>query len=302
MHTITKKILCIALFLTSFAMHANDIMHAPTNDYVTIATPANGATVSQPISITGGSSQANMRVRLTINTTQIGSATTDRNGDWAFELNTLNNGTYTLTADLMDSNFDILATTVETFSVQNAHTISIDSPEENEVVMLTTSTVSGTTSLPSGLINISLDGTLVTTTTADSNGSWQTQYTLSTNGVQTLLAQLMVLGNPAANTTVDINAKIPVIFPSGKSQIRVIDGVVPTSGSGSGSGYTYTVSGSIVTINFIPAFSSTPSLVAVGLRSAGSSTVTLSSVSTTAAGISFSTGTQSIHFTATALA
>lgn len=271
-------------------------------DYVTITAPAQGATVSgAPLSISGTSSQANYRVRLKINTTEIGSATTDGSGNWAFSATT-SNGSRTITADLMSSLFETVATSTNSCTIQNPATITITTPQDNDAVLSNPATVVGTTSASAGLVNLSLDGTLVTTATADTSGNWQAAYTLTTNDTHTLMAQLMVLGSPVASASVDIMAAVPVIFPTGKSQIRVINGNVPTTGSGSGSGFTYSVSGSIVTINFVPAFSSVPSIIATGLRASGSSTVTLSSVTTTAASTTFSTGTQRIYFTASALA
>lgn len=272
------------------------------NGSITITAPADSSTVSgAPLSITGTSSEPNALVRLFINTTALGSTTTDISGDWDFTLDTLDNGNYTITADIVGSDFEVLATDTNSFTVDNGERITITTPTANQIVFLNPSTASGTASLASTTVQLSLDSVVVGTTTTDASGAWSIPYTLLSNTTHTLLAELMVMGSPVASATVSITANISVIFPAGKSQLRVIDGDAITSGTGSGYGYTYSISGSIATISFVPAFTVAPSVIATGQRSSGSSTVTISSVSGTAASIAFSTGTQKIHFTASAL-
>lgn len=271
-------------------------------DLIVITAPAASATVSgQPLAITGISSQANFRVRLTLNTTIIGSATTNGSGNWSFSSSNVGNGTHTLTADLIDNDYRILATDSNTFTIQNAETITIATPTEGDNVALNPATVTGSASLPSTTVQLLLDNVLTATTTTDTQGNWQAAYTMSANGAHALLAKLIVSGSPVATTTTNINAKIPVIYPTGKTSERIIKGEIPTTGSGSGAGYTYSVSGSIITINFVPAFTTAPLLIATGVRASGSSTVTVASVSTSAASVSFSTSTQKIYFTASTL-
>lgn len=272
------------------------------DDFITITNPANSASVSgSPLVINGTSSQANYSVRIFINTTEIPYATTDSNGDWTISSEGIADGDYTVTAYLVNANYGTLATAQNSFSVTNPDSISITIPESEATLFFDPVTIAGISSLPSTTVRLSLDGNIITTTTTDANGDWQTSYVITTNGVHTLLAELMVSGSPVASSSIDILANIPFVFPTGTSQLRLIDGNIPTSGSGSGQGYTYSVSGSTITINFTPAFAVIPSVTATGLRASGSSTVTLSSVSTTAASVIFSTGTQKVHFSASAL-
>lgn len=297
---VLRKVIIFHLFLASSVLFGNSLL---ASDFVIISAPAVSSTVSgEPLVIMGSSSQVSFRVRLTINTTEIGSATTDGVGDWLFTLPDLINGNYTIVADLLTDEFDLLATTSSSFVVHNAETISITSPIDGDVLSVSSLMVTGQASLASADVQLLVDSSLVTTTTTNATGYWQAAYTLSSNNVHTLLAQLLVAGIPVATSSVDVEAAIPIIFPSGLSQLIVIDGNAPTTGSGSGQGYTYSVSGSIMTINFSSAFATVPSIVATGLRSSGSSTVTLASVSSSAVNISFSAGTQKIHFTATAFA
>jgi hypothetical protein len=296
MNFTTKSILLgsmATIFISAINLNAVDI--------IAITTPAASSTVNgAPLSMSGISSEDNFRVRLTLDGTEIGSATTDGMGNWNFTAQSIGNGNHALTADLMDSAYRTLATATVSFIAQNTDTIAITNPTQNDIIVDTHLIVTGASTAPSTAVELYLDGTAVGSTTTDANGNWQILCPITSNGAHTLDAVLQEPGNPTS-TTIDINANLPLILPAGDTQIRVIDGYIPTSGSGSGSGYTYIVSGSTIIINFVPVFSAIPSILATGQRSSGSSTVTISSVSTTAVTIAFSTGTQQVHFTATAL-
>lgn len=284
---------------------------APTlnaGDFITIADPipsGSGTVSGNPLVIDGTSSQANCMVRLFLNMNFIESITTDGSGNWSYALpGYINNGTYKVDAWLMTSTFSLLACNSVLFTVYNGETIAITSPNPGTPIVLNPIVLMGSSSMPNATVDISLDGNLVATTTTDTSGNWQYSYTLTAaNGSHTFLIQLFEYGYgyPVASATVDIVNSIPFIFPSGTSQARFVNGDVPTSGSGSGSGYTYTVSGSTMTINFVPAFNTTPSMTTTGLRASGSSTVSLTSVSATAATLGFSSGTQVVHFSAATL-
>jgi hypothetical protein len=279
-------------------------LHA--GDFITIINPVpsgSGTVNGNPLIINGSSSQPNFNVRLFINSTEVSPTGTDGSGNWSQNIAGMGNGTYALTAYLSDILLNIYAINSVVFTVNNGDFVSINSPSEGQTISFDPVVISGSASQPNSTISILLDSNPIATTTTDANGNWSYTYTMvAANGVHTFLIELLdINNNQLASQTVDVVENIPFVFPSGASQIRFIDGDIPTSGSGSGVGYIYTVSGSTATINFVPAFSSTPSMVATGLRTSGSSTVSLSAVSTTAASIAFSTGTQKIHFTASAL-
>jgi hypothetical protein len=275
-------------------------------DFVTIVDPipsGSGTVTASPLIIDGTSSASNAEVSLFFNGSQTSSAYTDGYGNWSSTAPYLGNGTYTLTAYLKPSIYQIVATDTVSFTVNNANTISISSPTEGSPVLLNPMLFSGSSSLPNTTIDISLDGDVIATTTTDANGNWQYYYTLTAGtGSHTFLVQLLDEDEyPTASATVNIVNSIPFLFPSGTSQARFVNGDIPTSGSGSGPGYTYTVSGSTITINFANAFTTTPSMTVTGLRSSGSSTVSLTSVSSTVATVGFSSGTQIVHFSAATL-
>jgi hypothetical protein len=300
----TKKnlvfIAALNLFLSTTAIKCMD--------FITIESPEDsyyGTVGGSGITVSGTSSQPNFSVRGYINGNDMGYAITDAYGNWNFFIpGSLNNGTYTVIVNLVNSWYSTLATASVTFTVDNGNSIQIYSPTEGQTISFDPVNLSGASTLPNSTVNILLDGNQIATTTTDGNGNFQISYTVTAaNGVHTFLAQLMAGDNVTvlAEGIVDVVSNIPFVFPSGTSQVRFMDGTIPTSGSGSGQGYTYTVSGSTMTINFVPAFNTTPSLVATGLKSSGSSTVSLTSVTTTAASIAFSTGTQKVHFSASAL-
>jgi len=276
-------------------------------DFVTIDDPipsSYGTVTADPLIIDGTSSQPYTKVRLFFNGNPTSSAYTDAYGDWSSTSPYLSDGTYTLTAMLTASNRQTLATDTVSFTVCAPIITSISaSSAQGSTVFLNPILLSGNATLSYAMVNISLDGNLIGSTTTDANGNWEYVYTLlAANGAHTFFVELLDENyNTVANTTVNIISNIPLILPSGISQAWFVNGDVPTSGSGSGPGYSYTVSGSSITINFTPAFSAPPSMTTTGLRSAGSSTVSLVSVSATAATIAFSSGTQVVHFSAATL-
>ena len=305
MHAIKHFFMFLALISLCFI---TTILQA--GDFITITDPVNYGFVSgSPLTIDGTSSEPNFTVRLSINSTPIGSTTTDIYGNWSFTYNFLDDSNYTLTAELVSGAFEVLAITTNSFTTENPETIAFTSIAEGYMIFFNPDTIAGTASLPHATVQIYFDGNLIATTTTDAYGNWSVSYTITTNGAHTFLAQLIeyydyptdLYSYPVASASVDVIAAIPILFPSGKNQVRVLDGYVATTGSGSGSGYTYTVSGSIMTINFTPVFSSIPAIIATGQRSSGASTVTIASASTSAVSVSFSSGTQQVHFTATAL-
>lgn len=189
------KILCLITILVAY----NHNVQAAT---ITITAPTNNATLtSTPISITGTSSSALTTVRLSVGTTIIGTTTTDNGGNWNFSLSSLTSGTYALTATLINSGFESLATQTISFTMASSPTVEILSPASNSNIVSNPATISGTSSLQTGLVNIYLDGTFITTATADNN-SWSTTYTINNSGPHSLQAQLISGGSPVATSTV----------------------------------------------------------------------------------------------------
>jgi hypothetical protein len=289
-----------SIALITLLVHTLPIIGA---DVITITNPVDSAMVSgSPLLIDGTSSQASFTVRLAINTTVIGSTTTDGIGDWNFSYPLLANGSYTVTADLLDGSFQVLATDTNSFSVGSSEAITIFSPFEDENIVLSTTMASGIASLASTQVDLYIDNVLAGTTTTDSNGLWQIPFILPSNGSHDLQVYLIVSGNPVANTSITVIGKIPIILPALGTQITVIAGTVPTTGSGTGLGYSYSVTGITATITFDTSFANTPTVLTTALSSINSAaTTTISSVSTSQAVIEFSAGTDEVHFAAMTL-
>ena len=284
--------------LVTLLFHASYLLSADT---ITITNPVDSSTVSgNPLLIDGTSSQASFTVRLTIDTTVIGSTTTDGVGDWNFSYPFLGNGNYTVTADLLDGSFQVLATDTNSFSIGSTESINIFSPFEEEDIVLSTTVASGVASLPSTTVELYIDNILAGTTTTDSNGLWQIPFTLPSNGSHDLQVYLIVSGNPVANSGVTVIGKMPIVLPAPGTQIALIGGTVPTSGSGTGFGYSYSVSGVSITITFDTAFASTPIVLATPSDS-GAATATVSSASASQIVIDFSVGTDEVNFAAMTL-
>lgn len=281
--------------------------HNNNLDFISIDTPANGSTISSsPELISGTSSQPNLSVKIFIDAIAIGTTTTDSNGKWSLVYPEISNGHHTITAHLISptSPSTSLATDTISITMSQGYLIAITTPANNDVISSTVSqTATGTSTLASAPVQILIDGNLITTVTTDTLGNWQASYPPLAVGSHTMVAQLQA-GSPlstVASSTITYVSGTPVLFPTGSSQIRIIQANLPASGSGSGMGYTYTVSGSTITMNFTPAFVGTPSIIATGRRSSGSSTVTVASVSSSSTSISFSTGTQFVNVIATIL-
>lgn len=172
-------------------------------DFVTITTPAQSATVSgSPLAINGTSSQAGFTVQLFVNTTFAGSAPTDNSGNWTFSTFVVDDGPITITAKLIDGTYSTYAATSNTCTIQNPESIAITTPSTNEQISVNPAAIVGNTSKQGGLVNIYLDGNLITTATAQNN-TWQATYTLNSYGPHTLAANLMVNGSSVASASVD---------------------------------------------------------------------------------------------------
>lgn len=274
---------------------------------IKITSPSQGSSLNSiPLMISGISSLANATVNITIDSIAAGTTTSDENGNWQLTCAGLSNGSHTIVANLFNttSPLSILASHSSTVTINQANSISIFNPQANQIISSTvSSSATGSSCLANAALQILIDGSIICTTTTDALGNWQASYPPMTVGIHTLTANLMS-GSPlntVATASQTFISGAPVLFPTGASQIRLVQAKIPTTGSGSGLGYTYTSSGSSITVTFTPAFATIPTVIASGYRATGSATVTVSSISTNSTTISFSTGTQYVTIIATTL-
>ncbi|MBS1986609.1 hypothetical protein JST99_01610 [Candidatus Dependentiae bacterium] len=183
---------------------------AHASDFVIITDPAQSSTVvGNPLVIAGSSSQAGLAVRITVNTTEIGSVITNGSGDWSVNLNDVNDGSYTITADLLDGSLNILATDTNSFTVQNPPSIFITSLADGDILG-NPIIVHGSASLPNTTVNVSVDSVVMATTTTGNSGEWTTFFNVPTSGIHTLLAELIVSGSPVASHSISLTTLISV--------------------------------------------------------------------------------------------
>lgn len=271
-------------------------------DYISIANPVNGSTVtSSPLVISGSSSQSSSTVSLSLNSTAIGTTTTDAYGNWSFSDAQLLNGSNSLTVNLLNSSSTVIATATSNFTVSVPNAITISSPTSGSTFLTPIVSLSGYATLASSSVRLTIDGTLYTTITTDSLGHWQTNSATLTNATHTLLVELLVSGVAVANATSTFTVNAPLILPSGYSKLKVIEGVVATNGTiVSGAGFTTSTGLLTLTVNYTAPFTSAPIVVATSEASL-LPVVTIASNSTTSTTFNLGSGITNIHFLATQL-
>lgn len=200
------KIVCTGTVINSALIER----FMPNNsNFVAIQSPINGSTVtSTPVVISGTSSQTDCLVTIAIDSTTVGTTSTDSNGNWSFAYSQLSNGSHTITATLTcESSPSINVSDSITITRSTTDTITITSPATGETISTNTPTIIGTSTESNKSVLISIDGTPVGSTTTDSQGSWQ--FTLSTplsNGSHTFSAELIFGTSPSTTNTVTVTS------------------------------------------------------------------------------------------------
>jgi len=288
---ILNRVLIFVLSILIFSLNAD----------LTINYPENGQTITgENFIISGSSSYQNYTVRIFINGTQISNTQTEADGSWTFTYPELNIGFYSVRAEIVgikDGGFCILESKTSDFTVAQSR-IKIITPSDGAKASTYCSKIEGRASEASALVNIKIDGVLIATTNSDELGNWEADYPPLENGQHILLAELESESTIVATHTITFNSVSPILTPLSNLQLRIIEGNIPTSGSGSGNGFNYSVAGTTATIDFTKAFSALPTILATGQYASGTSTITISDLSTTTCELTFSAGTERVHFSA----
>jgi len=294
-------VIFIALFFTNL-LHANYTKNLfPTKSGgLSIDSPTQGTTVTgDNLTISGTSTHPDCILRLLLNDTLIGSTQTEGDGSWSFNGLELPDNNYAVKAEIYGtsgSEFGILASATSDFNVVNNPRISVTTPIANEVNQIYYTNISGNTTLsPLSPVRISIDSNIITTTTTNEAGDWEYDFPALENGEHTLFVELLSEGVPIATQTVVFLSLSPTMICN-NGQLGLVQGTVPTSGSGTGNGFSYSVAGATVAITFDSAFPSIPTAIATGQYSSGSSTVTITSINESSCQITFSGGTEKVHF------
>jgi len=302
-----NKIIPIVFFTLCMTqcIHANQNytknLFITKNEYLTITSPENGSTTTgENLSIIGTSIHPSCAIRLLLNNTLVGTNSTEEDGSWSFDSLDLPDGHYQVKVEIFGSSgecFSQLASATSSFNVSNGPLISIDNPIANENNQILYTNIHGYTSQPSSTIRISIDETIITTTTANEVGYWEMSFPPLENGEHTLSAELMSGQTTLATETIVFSTLSPT-YICDNNQLVLIEGIIPTSGSGDKNLFTYSVAGNVITINFDRPFTQPPTIFATGQYGSGTSTVTITSLSTSECTLTFSSGTEYVHFLA----
>ena len=193
-----------------------------------VVTPANGSVINDNTPTITGTAEANSTVTVYLNGTVSGTTTADAAGNWTFTPTTaLADGTYAAKATSTDAAGNVSVDS-------NTNTFTLDATAPSAPVVLTpangsvtndtTPTYSGTAE-PNSTVTIIVDGTPVTTVTADAAGNWTYTPTtpLSPEGSHTVSATATdAAGNtssPSATNTFTLDTTAPdTIIDTGPAQ------------------------------------------------------------------------------------
>jgi len=298
-------IIFVTIFIVNY-LHANQIytknLFPTKNGSLTISSPENGTTVTgDNLTISGTSIHPESIIRLMLNNTLICNTLTEVDGNWSFDSLNLPDGNYKVKAEIFGTsgeNFCILASATSHFNVANNPIISISTPIANDINQIYYMNINGYTTLSTPAnVQISIDGITTATTITNETGYWETDFPPLENGQHTLFVELLLGGISIATETIVFTSITPT-YICNNSQLRLIEGNIPTSGSGTKTGFTYNIVGNVATINFIQPFNKIPTIVGTGQYATGTSTVTITSLNTSTCDLTFSAGTEVIHFLA----
>lgn len=218
------KIVVVGSAASKFAIAR---FRANNNDFMSISTPSDGATItSSTFTLSGHASEAAAAVRIKVDGTIVATTTTDDCGNWNAGTSVIiADGAHTLLAELMDG---------ETVVTSDSHSItvaaavascSIITPSVSGIVSSQTPAISGRASQPNASVKISIDSSVVDTVTTDSLGAWSGASTRLANGSHTVVAQLMsgetVLASDTKTFAVSVTPYVSFDTPTVGSIINV---------------------------------------------------------------------------------
>ncbi|NVJ19810.1 OmpA family protein [Myxococcus sp. AM011] len=249
--------------VTATATDTNGNTAADTNAFtvdsgtsVSITTPADGSTVTNPVVTYSGTGEPGATVTVVVDGTTVGTVTVPANGIWSVPVATpLGEGPHSVTATSEDTNGNTASDT-NTFTVDSTTNVSITTPAEGAVLDDGVVTYSGTAE-PGATVTVVVDGVTLDTVTAGPGGDWSLPVaTPLGEGPHTVTATATdTSGNTASDTntfTVDSTTNVSITAPADGAVLD--DGVVTYSGTGEpGATVTVVVDGTTVGTVTVPA-------------------------------------------------
>ncbi|HEX8697798.1 MAG TPA: Ig-like domain-containing protein, partial [Myxococcaceae bacterium] len=141
----------------------------------TVTTPANGSVTNDSTPVYSGTSEPGSTVTVFVDGVAVGTTTADAAGNWTLtQPAALPDGSHTVSAEAEDALGNTSpASNINTFTVDTTPPAApvVVTPANGSTTPDTTPTYSGTAE-PGSTVAIIVDGTQVTTVTADANGDW----------------------------------------------------------------------------------------------------------------------------------
>jgi len=196
-----------------------------------ILTPAEASVfASGPVTVTG-SAEANAVIQVFVNGVALGSAQANANGEWSIEVPAETDGIYDIRARTTDTANNVAEDEVR-FTIKSPSVVTIDQPLDGATLVSGDIAVTGTAT-PGEVVTISLDGTVVGTATADTNGDWTLSLTDVSEGPHTIVATGEDGGTDTVNVTVALNAPVVTITsPANGDTVGGTTTVTGTAGPG----------------------------------------------------------------------
>ncbi|WP_241757999.1 adventurous gliding motility protein AgmC [Myxococcus landrumensis] len=216
---------------------------------VSISTPADGSVITNGAVTYTGTAEPGATVTVTVDGNLVGTTTAAANGTWTVPgVSSLGDGPHSVTATAEDSAGNT-ATDTNAFTVDTTTAVSITTPVDGSVINDAVVTYTGTAE-PGATVTVTVDGTVVGTTTAAANGSW------SVPGIATLgegpHSVTATAEDEAGNTATDtnnftVNTQTSVSITTPAEGAVLTSGVVTYTGTAeAGSTVTVSVDGNVV--------------------------------------------------------
>ena len=224
---------------------------------VTLVTPANGSTTTDTTPTISGTGEPGATVRVTVDGTQVGTATVAGNGSWSFTpIVPLADGSHTVSVAAQDAQGNTASDGPHTFTIDSATSVTLTTPANGSTTSDTTPTFSGTGE-PGATVRVTVDGTQVGTTVIPPSGNWSfTPTTPLADGshIVSVVAQ-DAQGNMASDGphtfTIDSGTAVTLVNPADGSTTS--DTTPTISGTGeAGATVRITVDGTQIGTTVIP--------------------------------------------------